>query len=223
MSNFRIGDIVLFSYPAVHKRGTRANDPFPNVLVLHNNWQGLVHGLNFSYLLDDEINMFRMMVDPGFELKYVENLQKKSPQLVQEFDTIIGRAGIANITSPRDFYIKIVKPFIMTRGYDPYRLYRPDKMSNIRVVQKREVITGEQRASLFGTQNLRDRGKNEKDILKNLAELSAEEEQGLGRGSLTAQERKFIARLKGNALKLFDDYVKKFEYSKGPRGPRFPL
>jgi len=218
MSSYRIGDLVTFSYV-----GKEVHDRFPQVLVLHPNWQGNVHGLNFSYLTDDEINLLRMTVDPGYQLKYIDNLQKKNPQLVQEFDAIIGKAGNANITSPYDFYFKVVRPFIMVRGWDPYRRYTPSKMSAMRVVQKREVITGEQRASLFGVRSLRDHGKDEKEILKDLAQREAVQDSGayIGKDVLTPQERRFIDRLRGNALRVFDDYKRKFEYAQGPKVPTF--
>ena len=215
--NYRIGDLISFTYPAVHQQGTKAHDKFPNVLVLHPNWKNNLHGLNFNYLTDDEINALRMIIDPGFELKYAENLQKKNPNLMRELDRIVLKMGNSNITSPHDFYLRVIRPFIIVRGWDPYRRYRPDKMTNIRIVQKREIITGEQKASIFGTSNLRDRGKNEKDILKNLAQASVAEEESYGRGVLTPQERRFIGRLRGSALKLFDDYVQKFQYANGPR------
>jgi len=213
---YRIGDMITFTYS-----GNRVHDKFPNILVLHNNWQNNVHGLNFSYLTDDEINALRMMIDPAFELKYAENLQKKNPHIMMELDKIILRMGNANITSPRDFYLRVVRPFIMVRGWDPYRKYNPAKMVGVRVVQKREILTGEAKAGLFASTNVRDHGKSEKQILKDLAQASVDEEQSFGRGVLTPQENRFIGRLRGSALKIFDDYVKKFEYAKGPRMPRF--
>jgi hypothetical protein len=223
MTSYRIGDLISFSYPALKLQGTEAHDKFPSVLVLHPLWQGTLMGLNFNYLTDQEINMFRMMLDPGFQLKYMDNLYKKSPQLVQEFDTIIGAAGSANITSPYDFYHKVVRPFIMVRGWDPFRRYTPSKMTNVRVVQKKEIITGEQAAGLFGVHPVRDHGKDEKEILKDLAQREATEDSGAypGKDLLTPQERRFIDRLRGNALRVFDDYKRKFEYAKGPRLPTF--
>ena len=215
--NYRIGDLILFSYPAVCQQGTRSHDHFPQVLVLHPNWQNNLHGLNFSYLTDDEINTLRMVIDPSFELKYAENMLRKNPQAMQEIDRIMATAGNANITSPLDFYRRVIRPFIMVRGGDPYRRYRPDKMTGIRIIQKREVLTGEQKMGIFGTKTFRDKGKDEKEILKNLAQVSVEEEQSMGHGVLTATERRFINRLRGGSLKLFDDYVKKFQAARGPR------
>lgn len=212
---YRIGDIITFSYPAIHQMGTRANDKFPQVLVLHPDWQNNMHGLNFNYLTDDEINALRMLIDPMFEEKYAEALQRKNPRIMQEVDRIVLKMSNANITSPHDFYLRVIRPFIMVRGWDPYRRYRPDKMTNIRQVQKREVIMGQSRASMvFNQKNLRDRNSTENKIIQKVAQDSAA-------NTLTAQERRFITRLQGSARKLFNDYVKKFQYASGPKTPRF--
>ena len=143
MAFFNIGDIVSFSYPAVHLQGTRAHDKHPKLLVLHTNWEGLIHGLNLNYLTNEEINTVRMILDPSFEMNYRESMTKKSPEAVAEFDRIMQGAANANITSPNDFYVRVVRPFIITRGWDPYRLYRPEKMSGIRIVQKRQHLEGQ--------------------------------------------------------------------------------
>jgi len=216
---FQIGQLVSFSYPAVHEQGTRAHDKRPKILVLHPGWRKgsklLVHGLNFNYLTDDEINLIRMLIDPGFQLKYFDNLQKKNPALAQEFDRIIGRAGAAVITSPHDFYLKVIKPFIQVRGWDPYRLYDPAKITGSRVVQSTRKMVGEQRLYSFGTNPMRDHGRNEKDIVADLAQRKAEEEKG-GPKLLTPQEERFIKRLHGSALAVFQNYKNKFQHMKGP-------
>lgn len=213
MASFEIGDLISFTYPAIHQQGTRAHDKYPQVLVLHNNWQNNVHGLNFNYLTDDEINVIRMMIDPSFQLKYVEDLERKNPNLVKEFDRIIGRAGAATITSPFDFYNRVVKPFIKQRGWDPYRRYRPDKMTNVRTVQKQRVMTGEERRRLFGVEP-RSGGRSEKEIMRDLAIKDVE-------NKANPQEKRFITRLQGDALDLFNRYKKAFQFAKGPRLPTF--
>lgn len=222
MVHFESGDIVVFSYPAVHQQGTQAHDPFPQVLVLHPNWQNNVHGLNLNYLTDNEINALRMIVDPGFELKYAENLQKRDPHLIQEIDRIVSQSAGANITSPLDFYRRVIQPFIRSRQWEPYRRYRVDKMTNIKIIQRRSIFTGEEKAGIFGTTNVRDHGKSEKEIIKNLAQKAAKKDQSFGviqygDDRLTPGENKFISRLRGDALKLFNDYVKKFQHSRGPK------
>ena len=213
--NFRIGDIITFTYPLPPR--TRAHDQFPQVLVLHPNWKGLMHGLNLNYLVDDEINAIRMLIDPMFEEKYAEALNRKNPRIMQELDRIVLKMGNSNITSPHDFYLRVIRPFIIVRGWDPYRKYRPDKMTNVRLVQKREVIMGQSRASMvFNQRNLRDRNSTENKIIQNVAQQSAQ-------NTMNAQQRRFVARLQGSARKLFDDYVKKFQHmSGGVNTPNFP-
>ena len=221
MAQYQIGDLVAFSYPAVHLQGTRAHDKYPSVLILHPLWRNNIHGLNFNYLGDDEINVLRMLIDPAFQLKYIENLQRKNPNLVREFDRIISNAANAVITSPHDFYNRVIKPFIITRGWDPYRRFRPDKITNLRIVQKSRTITGEDSRWLFGTNPYRDRkGKSEKDILADIAKR----ESGIidpGESPITPAEKRFVQRLQGRALKLFSNYKRRFQASRGPRMPRF--
>jgi len=228
MSNFEIGDLITFTYPAVHQQKTKAHDKFPQVFVLHSNWRDNVHGLNFNYLSNDEINVIRMIIDPSFQLKYFFNLQKKNPNLANEFDRIMAAAGSSPpVTSPYDFYTKFIKPFIRIRGYDPYRLYNTGKMTGIRIVQRQRVMVGAAKAPLFGSTKVRDKGKDEKGILKDLAKRQVTQDQGGFPGSptsgpgyvLTPTEKRFIQRLQGDAKGLFDKYKKQFT---GARGSKLP-
>lgn len=145
----KIGDLISFSYPAVHKQGTKAHDKNPKVLVLHPEWGGTLHGLNFNYLTNDEVNMARMILSPKFQLQHKAALTRRNPNLVKEFDRIIGEAGAATITSPHDFYTRAVKPFIAVRGWDPYRRYSVGKMTNVRVLEPYEIMSGEKEPGLF--------------------------------------------------------------------------
>lgn len=143
-ANFSIGDLVNFTYT-----GDRVHDSSPLVLVLHDNWEGLVHGLNFNYLSRDEINFMRMMLDPDFADMYSEKLGKMNPSLGRELNRMQGVYDSLNITSPYDFYQRFVRKFIKPRGWDPYRRYRPDKISGSRVVRKRQVLSGDVEKSVF--------------------------------------------------------------------------
>lgn len=160
MAQYQMGDLISFRYPAVHKQGTRAHDKSPEVLVLHPNWQGNLHGLNFNYLTRDEINLIRMLIDPTFARQYKEKFNKRNPRLGQEVDNILNTARVADITSPGMFYNNIVRPFIKSRGWDPYRRYVPSKMSGVRVLQKRAHMVGEDKESLF------DKFKNKFQFMK---------------------------------------------------------
>jgi len=221
---YRIGDIITFTYPAVHQQNTKAHDRFPQIIVLHNGWPAhdfhgrvlrggklFVHGLNMNYLTDDEINAIRMFTDPFFEQKYIEALQRKNPRLVNEIEKITLNLAGANIISPHSFYLRALKPFIAPRGYDPYRMYAPEKMTAPRVVQRREILTSQSRAArVFNVTNLRDKDSTESKIVQDVAWASAQ-------STLTPQQRRFIDRLQSGAKKIFDDYVKKFQYAKGPQ------
>lgn len=161
MALFGIGDLITFTYPAVHQLGTRAHDRYPKVLVLHNNWQGLVHGLNFNYLTEDEINTVRMILDPFFEMKEAPFLKEKNPQAYAELESLLhGKVGeaigphsrMARITSPRAFYLNVVKPFISPRGWDPYRLYKPQLMTGVRILQRENHMSGKDSYAKFQAQ-----------------------------------------------------------------------
>ena len=200
MAQFHIGDLITFNYPAVHLQGTRAHDKYPNVLVLHPSWGGVVHGLNFNYLTPDEINTVRMILDPMFEMKYREALQRKNPNAYAELDRILvgkveGAAGphsrMAKITSPRAFYMNIIRPFIISRGWDPYRLYRPEKMSGVRIVQRSTHMTGQDALAKFKAQ------------------------QGQAVQKLGQPQQKEPSK---SAMQWFKD---KFQHMRGPKMPRF--
>jgi hypothetical protein len=217
--NLQIGSLISFAY-----QSPRSHDRYPEVLVLHPSWRfypnrsggkALMHGLNFNYLTDDEINMIRMIVDPGFQLKYFQNMERKNPGIAQQFDRIIANAGNANITSPHDFYLKVVKPFIMPKRYDPYRLYDPTQMQNTRILQTPRQFTGENKVSMFGNTQPRGSGKTEQQVISDLAAKKATEEQ-TGVKQLTPTEERFMRQLQGNALNLFNRYKMKFQAARGP-------
>lgn len=216
---FKIGDLVQFSY-----LGKEVHDKYPQTLILHPGWRSpkhgmklLIHALNFNYLTADEINIIRMMIDPGFELKYLENMYAKNNALATEFDNIISRAGNASMLSPHDFYLRVIRPFIMPRQWDPYRLYDPSKIANARLVQPSAKMLGKQEHYFYGTQRQKGKGKDENQILKTLAQKQADIESGTEvKTVLTPSERRFIQQLQGKALNLFNDYKKRFNAARGP-------
>ena len=148
--NFEIGDLVAFSYfaePRQQVRDVKAmrqrtqsgqsiwkkqenkpdnHDKYPQVLILHPEWQGNVHGINLNQMSQHEINFLTALVDPFFAKEIV----KKDMRIRNELQRI---PQDIHITSPHDFYLRIVKPFI--KLYDGYRLYKPSKMRNIRVIK----------------------------------------------------------------------------------------
>lgn len=208
---YRIGDLISFGYPAVHQQGTRAHDKNPLVLVLHPNWGGVMHGLNFNYLTPDEINTVRMILDPMFEMQYREALQKRNPKAYAELDNILsgkveGAEGpnsrVAKITSPRAFYMNIIRPFIIARNYDPYRLYRPEKMSNVRIVQTSQHMTGVDSMAKFKAQRANQAAKLPNNMRTQQNQTQAQQQSQQGRG----------------VMQWFRD---KFQNMRGPRTPGF--
>jgi len=127
MVNYKIGDIITFTYPDAkcHEGHEHQHDPYPQVLVLHNNWGGNVHGMNFNNLSQQEINYLTALVDPVF----AEEIVKKDMRIRQE----LLRLTNLDVTNPLDFFNRFIKGFV--RQYDSYRRYNPKKMINVRVVK----------------------------------------------------------------------------------------
>lgn len=144
MAVYKIGDLATFTY-----NGKRVNDRFPKVLILHDQWEGFVHGMNFNYLTDAEINYLRMVLNPEFADKEYPAFQRQSPLLAREFDKLDHVYNTLNISSPHDFYIRFIKSFIRPRGWDPYRKYNPAFIASPRVLKKRTFFTGEGKKGIF--------------------------------------------------------------------------
>lgn len=142
------GDLVTFSYPAVKLQGTQAHDKNPTVLVLHPNYEGIMHGLNFNYLGPQEINMIRMLLSPKFQLENKAALTRQRPDLIKRFDSIVESATESEVNSSAAFYSKVIKPLITTGGihakkYEPYRQYRVDKIKGLRIVTAATIMTAD--------------------------------------------------------------------------------
>jgi len=141
MAIYRIGDLVSFSY-----KGEYSHEPFPEVLILHTSWRRRnfpkeapkVHGLCWNYLSDPEINYMKAILNPIF----AQELSKKDPIMRQRLASIGAMSAYVGtkIDSPFDFYRRVVKPFIIR--HDSYRLYFPQNMLNIKVLTKKEIMTG---------------------------------------------------------------------------------
>jgi len=137
---YQIGDLITFHY-----QGKRVNDPNPRILVLHPNWRSLTHGLNFNYLTTQEQNYIKAVINPIFEAEIV----RKDQRIAQHMQRIQTTLNNLSITSPHEFYIRFVRGFIQPRGWDPYRLYTPTDMSNVRIVTSKAVMVGDQKDTFF--------------------------------------------------------------------------
>lgn len=209
-----IGSLIIFSYPAVHKQGTRAHDKYPNVLVLHPSWQGCMHGLNFNYLTDDEINTIRMLMDPMFEVRYRESLERKNPNLFRELERIITTPSPfrnSKVTSPYEFYRGMIKPFLYGgTKRDCYRLYKPEKMTNIRVVQRASHMVGEDSLTKY---------KKEQEEMANAAKMALQKAQTPQEKAEAEKMLKDIEAKKGLSQRksLLTHFADWFKSWKGPR------
>jgi hypothetical protein len=123
-AHFQIGDLVTFDY----SQGLQVHDKFPRVLCLHNHWRGCVHGLNFNYLSQQEINYVKAVINPDFAKEISQTDPRIATQLIK-----ISLIGTLNITSPHDFYVRFVRGFIRPRGWEPYRRYNINKIEGCRV------------------------------------------------------------------------------------------
>lgn len=230
---FQIGDLITFSYEGKSTRvgPVGRHDKFPQVLVLHPNWEGLVHGLNFNYLSDDEKNVIRMLLDPMFEMKFRDALRNRNPNLYDELEGIVtGKAGsggglhqvapppapsgpttrVTKINNPRGFYYNIIRPFIYERGWDPYRRYAPSRMKNVRVVTSARVITGEESLAKFR----KEREEMAQRAKKALGEAKNPQEQKVAQEALEKIEKETGMSQRQSLLTWFSERLK---YWRGPR------
>ena|SRR3990167_1566673 len=127
---YEAGDTIVFNYTSPH-----ATDPTPKVLVLHDNWQGRVHGINLLLLTRQEHNYLKAVISSSFAKK----ITRTDARIRQQLQRLQSTLSTLNISSPRDFYVRFVKGFV--KQYDSYRQYRPEYMKNIKVVEKREDLT----------------------------------------------------------------------------------
>lgn len=152
MSRFGIGDIIMFNYELGHKVNTKE----PTVLVLHDNWLchtprdsllragrlppgngRCLHGLNWGKLDHDEQTYLRAVMNPMLALKLSQKDQAFADKM-EEIDQLTG----LEIHSPHDFYIRLIRPFIRPKAWEPYRRYRLDKMRGSFVVEDSMVLSG---------------------------------------------------------------------------------
>lgn len=131
-SDIKIGSVVTFTY-----KGKVVHDRFPQVLILHKNWKGFVHGLNLNYLSDLEIRYIKSVLNPDVG----EKMSAKYPLVRQMLKRVMNPSNL-NINSPFDFYVRFVRNFIRPRGWDPYRRYNPNAVFNPKVIIRPDVLLG---------------------------------------------------------------------------------
>ncbi len=137
----RIGDLVQFNY----SQGKQVHDLNPKVLVLHDNWQGLIHGLNFNYLSLQEINYIKAVLNPTFRADIIT----KDERIAKQIQRVLPLLNTLNITSPYDFYLRFVRGFIEPRGWDPYRRYNPRAVIGEKLITRKEILVGNEKEGIF--------------------------------------------------------------------------
>lgn len=150
-----VGNIIAFSYSSEPRQGISGvkssrertqsgqtswkekkpiidiHDRYPQALILHPDWSGSVHAINLNQMSQREINFLTALIDPFFAKEIIQKDASLKADLLRIPKEI-------NITSPHQFYLRVIKPFI--RLYDGYRLYKSNKMLNIKVVKSYQDI-----------------------------------------------------------------------------------
>jgi hypothetical protein len=134
MALFSRGDIIRFTYPSRHDR-------FKQVFVIHELWNGKMHGLDMKRMTAAEREVLRFVMNPKNKGK-----RHRIP-LINDIMTRMDPPTL--LENPVSFYNQFVKQFIKNK--DVYRTYYPPKMTGIqRVDSKVDVITTAGNKPLFG-------------------------------------------------------------------------
>jgi hypothetical protein len=106
-------------------------DNFKEVLVLHPNWQGKMHGIDLKRLTPAEREVLDTIMDPA---------QRGKTHRIPLVNDILRRMNpVEDIKNPMSFYSKFVKVFL--RNKDAYRTYYPHHMLHV-VISKQTSVTG---------------------------------------------------------------------------------
>lgn len=124
------GSVVKFTYK--FHTGALPDEPqddFKEVLVLHPNWSGKMHGIDLKRLTMAE----REVLDAIFNKE-----QQGKPHRLPLVNDILRRMDpLEDVKNPMTFYSKFVKVFI--RNKDAYRTYYPRRMLSVVVVDQSNV------------------------------------------------------------------------------------
>lgn len=107
-----------------------SSDDFKEVLVLHPNWQGRLHGIDLKRLTSAERETLDAVFNPD---------QKGKPHRFPLVNDILRRMNpIEEVKNPVSFYSKFVKVFL--RNKDAYRTYNPSRILNVTISEQTSVI-----------------------------------------------------------------------------------
>ena len=141
------GQFISFTYMPPNKnrwrvrRGTvqPPSNPHKQVMVLHPNWQGTMHGIDLNRVTPAEVQVLKAIMDPKNKEEFdrTGQLPKGAPTYPLIMDVFRRLDPIQLVKSPLAFYGQFVKPFI--RDHDCYRRYFPQFMSGITVLREGQV------------------------------------------------------------------------------------
>lgn len=132
MAGYRPGQILRFTYHSHTGAGPEEiADIFKEILVLHPNWLGKMHGIDLKRLTPAEREVLDAIFSPE---------QRGKPHKLPLVNDILRRMNpVEEVKNPVSFYTKFVKVFI--RNKDVYRTYFPHRMLSV-TVAKQTSVTG---------------------------------------------------------------------------------
>lgn len=138
---FKPGQVVKFSYKHRSPVDSESGDSHKEVLILHPNWVGKVHGIDLKRLSPAEREVLRAVMDP--------KAREKTHRLPLVNDIVRKMDVLKEIRNPVPFYSKFVKPFL--RNKDAYRTYYQSAMIGITVIDEITAVQKpENTKPLFG-------------------------------------------------------------------------
>lgn len=121
---FEAGQFIRFNY-----RGFQTVEPDKEVMVLHPNWRGQLHGIDLKRLTPAQVDVLHQIMDP--------ETKTKGSRVSLVNDILRRMDPVEEIKSPMTFYVKMVKPFL--RGVDAYRRYETSRMSGVTILRESQV------------------------------------------------------------------------------------
>lgn len=125
---FKAGQVIRFTYSHKAVDGD-TGDRFKEVMVLHPNWRGKMHGIDMKRLTAAEREVLDAIFDPE---------SRKVPHRIPLVNDILNRMDpLEDVKNPQSFYSRFVKVFL--RDKDAYRTYWPLRMFNVTVAKQTSV------------------------------------------------------------------------------------
>lgn len=115
------------------------SDPNKEVLVLHPSWHNKIHAIDLKRVTPAEEQVLRAVMDP--KTKQAIDAGQWPVEGVPPYplirDILTRMDPVELIKNPLAFYQRLIKPFI--RDKDCYRVYWPNYVYSVRVVQESKV------------------------------------------------------------------------------------